>query len=109
MAGLTQQAYDKIGEIAVSIARIEERMIRYEENSIELTKAIKGNGKPGLLDRVSCIESQHSNEANAKKDAKEKKETWGARTWAIVVIAITAIVGNGAGLIVLLIRFGTIH
>jgi len=77
---------ETINKIAVSVARIEERMIRYEDTSIELTKAIKGNGKPGLLDRVQVIENYHATEAQAKKEVKEQKVKWFDRGWAIVML-----------------------
>jgi len=65
---------ETINKIAVSVARIEERMIRYDETSIELTKAIKGNGKPGLLDRVSAIENCHEQEKQQKEALGKVKE-----------------------------------
>ena len=92
MPGITQQALDKIGEVAVSVARIEERMIRFDEISTELTKAIKGNGKPGLLDRVSCIETQHANEAKSAEKKEANKTKWDLRAWAIVMLFIGQVV-----------------
>ena len=83
---------ETINKIAVSVARIEERMIRYEDTSIELTKAIKGNGKPGLLDRVQVIENCHATEAQAKKEVKEQKVKWFDRGWAIVMLFLAQVV-----------------
>ena len=58
--------------ISVSVARIEERMIRIDDTSEELKKIIKGNGKPGLVDRVGCIEAVHA--ADEKKVEIEQKK-----------------------------------
>jgi len=83
---------ETINQIAVSVARIEERMIRYDETSIELTKAIKGNGKPGLLDRVSCLENIHADDAKRQAEKKEVKAKWDLRTWAIAMLFISQLV-----------------
>lgn len=88
------EVIEKIGEVAVSVARIEQRMIRYDEISAELTKAIKGNGKPGLLDRVSAIENKHETEKEQKEEKQKTKEKWGTRTWAIASAIIVYVITN---------------
>lgn len=64
---------ETLQQIAVSVARIEERLIRYEEVQIGLLKTINGNGKPGLIDRVSCLEQD--NKSRSQKEADQKEET----------------------------------
>jgi hypothetical protein len=76
---------DTINQIAVSVGKIE---VTVEE----LKKAVMGNGKPGLLDRVSCIENQHKNEADNKKESKEKKVKWFDRGWAVAMLFISQMV-----------------
>ena len=88
---------EMINKIATSVAVIESTVGR-------LDKAINGNGKPGLLDRVTVIENRHCGEDNDKKDKKEKREKISARTWAVVLVFITQF----AGLVVLFIRTGGI-
>ena len=88
------EVLEKVGEVAVSVARIEQRMIRYDEISAELTKAIKGNGKPGLLDRVTVIENCHAAEEKQKAEKKETKDKWGARAWAIASAVIVYVITN---------------
>ena len=84
-------------KIATSVAVIEATVT-------DLKRAVMGNGKPGLLDRVTFIENRHCNEDTDIKEAKEKKEKIGARTWAVVLIFITQF----AGLVVLFIRTGSL-
>jgi hypothetical protein len=88
---------EMINKIATSVAVIELTVT-------DLKKAVMGNGKPGLLDRVSVIENRHCTEDKDYKEDKEKKEKFSARTWAIVLIFITQF----AGLVVLFIRTGAI-
>ena len=85
---------ETINKIAVSVARIEERMIRYEETSIELSKAIKGNGKPGLLDRVSVIEDCHKHEKEQREQQKEVKTKRYDFSTKVILILITMVVSN---------------
>ena len=89
---------EMINQIAVSVAVIQTTVEK-------LDRAINGNGKPGLLDRVTTIENRHCNEDGDKKEEKEKREKISARTWAVVLIFITQF----AGLVVLFIRTGSIH
>jgi hypothetical protein len=94
MAGITQAVLDTLGEVRVTVARIEERQIRQDEISIELTKAIKGNGKPGLLDRVGCIEEQHREEAKTKTAVVEMKSKRSDFSTKVVLLVISMVVSN---------------
>jgi len=89
---------ETIQKIATSVAIIESTVQR-------LDKAINGNGKPGLLDRVTVIENRHCNEDKDEEENKDKKEKWSTRTWAVAMVMITQLIG----LIVLFIRTGSIH
>ena len=88
------EVLEKVGEVAVSIARIEQKMIRFDEISLELTKAIKGNGKPGLDDRVRIIENclEHDKEhKEAIVKVKEKRQEFSSK---VILILITMVVSN---------------
>ncbi len=85
---------ETINKIAVSVARIEERMIRYDEVSIELTKAIKGNGKPGLLDRVSVIENCIAHDKEQKEEHEKVKDKRQEFSSKLILILITMVVSN---------------
>lgn len=88
---------EMINKIATSVAVIEATVT-------DLKKAVMGNGKPGLLERVTTIENRHCTEDDDKKEEKEKKEIFSARTWAVVLIFLTQFIG----LVILFIRTGSI-
>jgi hypothetical protein len=92
--GITQQVLDKIGDVSVSVAHIEEKMIRFDEITTDLIKKVNGNGKPGLLDRVGCIEEQHRNEAETKKAVVEVKSKRADFSSKVILILITMVVSN---------------
>ncbi len=103
---------EMINKIATSVAVIESTVGR-------LDRAINGNGKPGLLDRVTVIENRHCNEdldeceAKEKKDKedkaiKEKKDSISAKIWAVILIFISAVIVQSIGLVILFIRTGGI-
>jgi len=88
------EVLEKVGEVAVSIARIEQKMIRFDEISLELTKAIKGNGKPGLDDRVRVIENclEHDKEQKASiVKVKDKRQDFSTK---VILILITMVISN---------------
>jgi len=88
------EVLEKVGEVAVSIARIEQKMIRFDEISLELTKAIKGNGKPGLDDRVRVIENCHAEEERQKAalvQVKGKRQEFSTK---VILILITMVISN---------------
>ena len=90
------EVIDKIGEVAVSIARIEQKMIRFDEISLELTKAIKGNGKPGLDDRVRVIENCHAEEERQKAalvQVKGKRQEFSTKVRLILITMVISNVG----------------
>ena len=97
MAVSNTQILEKITELSVSAAVTASTVV-------ELKKAVMGNGKPGLLDRVQVIENCHDNDAKSKKEAKEVKEKWSGRTWAVAMVFLTQFVG----LVILFIRTGGI-
>jgi len=85
----------------------------------ELLKLIKGNGKPGLDDRVRSIEStlnQHLMDDLEEKDRREKekvlmmneKQTKNERKWemskSMVILLVTVIVTQLANLLVELLK-----
>ena len=79
MAVSNTQILDKITELSISAAVTASTVV-------ELKKAVMGNGKPGLLDRVQVIENCHATEDRTKTDAKEKKKSWFDRGWAIAML-----------------------
>ena len=91
MAGTVSnnQIFNELKDVAVTVAKIDGRILRIEESNAELMKVvIKGNGRLPLTERVQALENRHSTEDTAKKKADEttekKKEKWSTRTWAIV-------------------------
>ena len=94
MAGITQAVLDTVGEVRVTVARIEERQIRQEEITTDLIKKINGNGRPGLLDRVSCIEEQHRNEATTKQAVTVIKDKRADFSTKVVLLVIGMVVSN---------------
>jgi hypothetical protein len=92
--GITQQVLDKLGDVSVSVAHIEEKMIRFDEITTDLIKKVNGNGKPGLLDRVSSIEEEHRNEAKTKTAVVEMKSKRSDFSTKVVLILITMVISN---------------
>ena len=88
---------EMIVKIATSVAVIESTVT-------DLKKAVMGNGKKGLLDRVTDIENRHFNEDTNTSTVKKKKEIFSARTWAVVLIFITQFLA----IALLFIRTGSI-
>jgi CHASE3 domain sensor protein len=95
MAVSNTEIMEAVNKVAISAAVTESIVV-------DLKKAVMGNGKPGLLDRVQIIENLHTQEAERKKQDCEKKEKISARTWGVILIFVTQF----AGLIVLFIRTG---
>jgi len=88
------EVLEKVGEVAVSIARIEQKMIRFDEISLELTKAIKGNGKPGLDDRVRIIENCIEHDKEQKEALVKVKDKRSDFSTKVVLILITMVISN---------------
>jgi len=110
---------EMIVKIATGVAVIEKTVMGLE-------KAVMGNGKKGLLDRVTEIENRHCNEDEDEKEYKEinkkaeeenkeiqkevkaKKATTDARFWAVALVFITQFVAQFIALIILFIKTGLI-
>jgi len=60
----------------------------------ELNRAIKGNGKPGLLERVGTIEEQHRNETKTKTSVVEMKNKRADFSTKVVLLVIGMVVSN---------------
>ena len=88
------EVLEKVGEVAVSVARIEQKMIRFDEISLELTKAIKGNGKPGLDDRVRVIENCLEHDKEHKEAIVKVKEKRSDFSTKVILILITMVISN---------------
>ena len=96
-------------DLALILGKIDTRLTVIELTTAKLDKALNGNGKPGILEEFRCLEDsvkKHHDEADAKaRVANEKKDKWSTRTWAVVMVMITQIIG----LVVLFIRTGGIR
>lgn len=108
-------------DLALILGRIDTRLTVIEGTTTRLDISINGNnnGKKGLVEDHRCLEirvDKHLEEyakqiarvADEKKDAKEKREKFSVRTWAIVLSVISAFVAQTVGLVFLLIRTGAI-
>ncbi len=89
---------EMIHEIATSVAVIKDTVMR-------LDKAVMGNGKPGLVERVKCIEMVHEQQAAEEQKQRAQRERLSGRAWAVLLVLIT----QAVGLVVLFIRTGSIR
>lgn len=53
--------------VDVRLARLEEKFDSMGSDIADIKKAIKGNGKPGLIDRVNDVEKKLAEHAGGKK------------------------------------------
>jgi hypothetical protein len=82
-------------EIFGTLIEVKEAIARVEPTVNDLKKAvITGNGKPGLLERVNCIELARAGEADQKKENKENRKTWDGRMWALSVAIFLLFAGQ---------------
>jgi hypothetical protein len=82
-------------EIFSKLMDVSDVVSRIEPTVNDLKKAvITGNGKPGLLERVNCIEIARASESDQKKEVKENKKTWDGRMWALSVSVFLLFAGQ---------------
>lgn len=100
-------------DLASLIGNIDTRLTVIEHTTDRIEKSLFGNGKPGFIEDLRCLDiavkEHHKADAEMRKDAKERREKFNARTWAIVVAVVGAFITQTVSLIYLFIRTGTIH
>jgi len=85
------------------LSSIDTRLAVIETTVTRLDKAMHGNGKPGLSDRVQCVEHLVDNHlAEYKEHIQNRNDSEKARRefWNRVVLAIIAMVVSNIGTII---------
>ena len=107
-------------DLALVIGVINTKVAVIEATTQRLDKALNGNGKPGFIEDLRCLDIRVNNhisedtQQRARNDAEkkaliDKREKFSGRTWAIVLSILGAFITQTVGLIYLFIRTGTIH
>lgn len=99
--------YDVIIEQLTAILKHEaeasERIAVIEDRTERMMKLIEGNGKPGLVSDVQCLDkrillleatvaSHQADETAQASDQKAEKKVKSDRTWALILLAIGQVV-----------------
>ena len=96
-------------ELAVVFGKVDTRLTVIEGAVGRIEKSLNGNGHDGLLKEFDCLKVavEHHVEEDEKRMAQ--KDKWSARTWAVVLAIIGAVIGQTVALITLYIRTGGIR
>ncbi len=91
-------------ELSVTVARIEERQINDEQDRNEMIKILKGNGKPGLVDRVGNLEEHDRTRSAQENEEKDVKKSRDGVKIAIILLAIGEAISLIGGIIAPLLK-----
>lgn len=83
-------------QILDKLSSIDTRLTVIETSVSRLDKSVHGNGKPGLVEDVRCVEvklDKHLEEFE-KNEAKQRasKDKLDARWWAVIIIFISQVI-----------------
>jgi hypothetical protein len=68
----------------------DELLIRMDERTARLIKAVEGNGQPGLLADVAVLKEQVADIDKRAPSQKEKVGAWGSIAATAIVVIVTA-------------------
>lgn len=96
MASITNT--DKITNLTIQMTESLLILKQTNEKVDDLAKILKGNGHPGLVKRMDCLEvdwKQHKKECDDEKQvAKEKKAERHEISWKIILLVVGMIISN---------------